>query len=110
MRARLTLHAAAAAKQHNISLFERLHDWGVALYLIFELVAGMKGHHPASFNGDRLPGPGVTARPGGLGTYLEVAKAGNLDIIAFHQAIRNEVKKRVYHVLGFAFIEPNMLK
>ena len=48
---------------------------GLNLNLLFELVAGMKGHDAASFNRNGFPGTRVTPWPGCFGTYLKIAEA-----------------------------------
>ena len=45
-----------------------------------------------------------------LDANLKVAKAGYLDVVALHELPHHEVKKRIDHVLGFAFIKTNLIK
>ena len=70
----------------------------------------MKCHHPARLDGNGLPRAGVAAGAGSFGPNLEIAKPGNFHVISVNQAVRNQIKKRIDHVLGFAFIESDLLK
>ena len=71
----------------------------VSLNLVFELVARVKRHHTARLNRDGLAGARIAPGPGCLGSNLEIAEAGYLHISTLHQAVRNQHKKRVDHVL-----------
>ena len=73
-------------------------------------MAGVKSDRAAGLNGDGLAGAGVAPGTGRLGANLEVAKARNLDIVAIHQALRDEIEKRVDHVFRFALVQTDLLK
>lgn len=83
---------------------------GIALDLVFQFVAGMKGRNPSRFDGNGLAGTGVSTGSGGLRPYLKVAEARNSHVLAFNQAVGNQVKERVDHVLGFPLVQTNLLK
>ena len=81
-----------------------------ALYLILELVTGVKSHHAARLDGDGLTSARVSPWARRLGAYLEIAKARNLDVIAFNQAVRDQIEKCIDHVFGFALVQADLLK
>ena len=70
----------------------------------------MKSHHPARLDGNGFTGARVSARSRRLGPDLEVAKTRKLDVLAVHQALRNQVKESVDHVLGLALVQPDLIE
>ena len=80
------------------------------LYLLFELVAGVESHHATRLDGDRFTGARVASWTWRLGANLEISKAGNFDIIAIDQAVRDQIEKCIDHVFGFAFVQADLLK
>src|SRR5574343_1160689 len=77
---------------------------------VLELVAGVESGHAAGFDRDQLAGAGVAPRAGRLGADLEVAEARNLDVLPLNQAVHDQVKEGIDHVLGLALVQANLLE
>lgn len=80
------------------------------LNLFLEFMTGMKSNDSTGLDGNRLTGTWITPRARSLGSNLKVAKTGDFDVIAIHQALGHKVKKSVDHVLGLALIESNLVE
>ena len=80
------------------------------LDMVFEFVASMEGHDPASLDRNRFSGSGIATGSRGFGPNLKVAKARNFYVVALNKTVRHEIKKRVNHVFGFALVQPDLLK
>src|SRR5665647_1509005 len=105
--------ARPAKPDRNLPLnccFSSLGVDGVTLDLLFQLMAGVKCNNAARLDRDGFAGAGVAPGPRRLGADLKIAEAGNLHIVAFDQAVGDQVEERVDHVLGFALVQPDLLE
>src|SRR5690554_3844905 len=74
----------------------------VALDLALELLARPEGHHPAGRDRNLLPRLGVAPRPLALVAQVEVAEAGELDLLVLAQAGADLLEEGLHHGLGLA--------
>ena len=70
----------------------------VCLYLLFELVAGVKRNNPSCFDGNSLTGSWVSAGPRCFSADLEITEPRDFDVVAIDQIVSDQVKKGVNHV------------
>src|SRR5690625_6372246 len=82
----------------------------IGLHSCSQFLPRSKSDHAAGGNGYFLAGFGVAAGAFSFVTQLEIAKTGNLDRHAIFERAADGFKPCVHTLLGFAFVEPNLVK
>src|SRR5579862_6697948 len=80
------------------------------LHEALQLLACMESDHAARRNGDFLAGLRVASGALGLLAKLEIAEARKLDHFPALERDANLLEERLDHVLGLAFVQPDLLE
>lgn len=79
------------------------HGDVVLIHHLLELLRSVEGHHATGANLHFLARLGIAARARGFVPKLEIAEAGNLDLLARGKAIPYFVEKQFDEILGVEF-------